>query len=73
MQIVQQLNLKAVPHQLNETDIQNHIESLRYASIIQRGLLPKRRHFKRHFEDHFVLFRPMDIISGDFYWVGGRD
>lgn len=65
--------MKSVPNQLNEKDIQNHIESLRYASIIQRGLLPKRRHFKRHFEDHFVFFRPMDFISGDFYWVGGKD
>lgn len=73
MNSIERLNLKVVSNELTEKDIHNHIESLRYASIIQKGLLPKRRHFRRHFEDHFVLFRPMDFISGDFYWVGARD
>lgn len=43
------------------------------AQIIQQGLLPKRRHFSRLFEDWFALYLPQNIISGDFYWVGERN
>jgi serine phosphatase RsbU (regulator of sigma subunit) len=59
--------------EVSEANLTNHIESLKYASIIQRGLLPKKRHFNRHFSDHFVLFKPLNFVSGDFYWVGGKD
>lgn len=58
---------------LNESDLTLHIESLRYARIIQRGLLPKKRHFQREVDDHFVLYRPLKIVSGDFYWIGGKN
>ncbi|MFN8241469.1 MAG: SpoIIE family protein phosphatase [Bacteroidales bacterium] len=27
-------------------------------------------HFNLLFRDHFVLFKPRDIVSGDFYWLG---
>jgi serine phosphatase RsbU (regulator of sigma subunit) len=44
--------------------------SIAYASRIQRAMLPVDDHFKDGFSDHFVLFRPRDIVSGDFYWIG---
>ncbi len=47
--------------------------ALRSARIIQQGLLPKKRHFDRLFSDHFVLYLPQNIISGDFYWVGKKN
>ena len=47
--------------------------SLRYAKIIQKGVLPKDRHFKRFFEDYFVMFIPQSYVSGDFYWIGEED
>lgn len=43
------------------------------ARIIQQGLLPKKRHFNRIFAESFVLFKPQNIISGDFYWVGKKN
>jgi len=43
------------------------------ARLIQEGLLPKKRHFSRVFDESFVLFKPLNIISGDFYWVGKRN
>lgn len=46
------------------------ISSLRYAQIIQGGVLPKSRHFKRLVEDSFILYKPQSYISGDFYWIG---
>jgi serine phosphatase RsbU (regulator of sigma subunit) len=58
---------------ISEANLTNHIESLKYAGIIQRGLLPKKRHFNRHVTDHFVFFKPLNFVSGDFYWIGGKD
>ena len=50
-----------------EKELKSSLES---AKIVQQGLLPKERHFNRIFEDHFILYLPQNIISGDFYWVG---
>lgn len=44
-------------------------DSIRYAHQIQTAILPAEQEFRSHFSDAFVLFRPKDIISGDFYWV----
>ena len=43
-------------------------ESLHYASSIQSALLPDIRYFNKLFPEGFILFRPRDIVSGDFYW-----
>lgn len=45
-------------------------DSLNYASRIQTGLLPEEESLSELFPEHFVLFRPRDIVSGDFYWAG---
>lgn len=44
--------------------------SIEYASRIQRAMLPMEEHFNELFDDHFILFKPRDIVSGDFYWIG---
>ncbi|MCZ4408747.1 SpoIIE family protein phosphatase [Cryomorphaceae bacterium 1068] len=46
------------------------LDSIRYAERIQKSLLPSAKKVKRIFQDHFILFKPRDIVSGDFYWVG---
>lgn len=48
-------------------------ESMKNAQLVQQGLLPKKRHFNRVFNRSFVFYRPQDMLSGDFYWVGKRD
>lgn len=53
-----------------EKKIEEYEESLVSAKIVQQGLLPKDRHFKRIFNDYFVFYQPQHIISGDFYWIG---
>lgn len=45
--------------------------SINYAKRIQEAMLPKRDHHQELFENSFVLFRPRDIVSGDFYWFSG--
>jgi serine phosphatase RsbU (regulator of sigma subunit) len=44
--------------------------SIEYASRIQMAMLPETEHLGSAFSDYFVLFRPRDIVSGDFYWIG---
>lgn len=44
-------------------------DSINYAKTIQDALLPSETEFKSHFRESFVLFKPKDIVSGDFYWV----
>ncbi len=43
--------------------------SINYAQRIQFNLLPNVRLFEEHFVDHFIMFSPKDIVSGDFYWM----
>ena len=42
--------------------------SIRYAERIQKVLLPQELLIKDSFEDVFILFKPKDVVSGDFYW-----
>jgi len=45
------------------------IHSIKYASRLQYAMLPSERLFEKHFSDYFILNRPKEIVSGDFYWV----
>ncbi len=42
--------------------------SINYAKRIQDSLLPDKVAIANAFTDAFVLFKPRDIVSGDFYW-----
>ena len=48
-------------------------DSLIYAQRIQEALLPSEDYFRKYFKDSFVLFRPKDIVSGDFYWIDEKE
>ena len=54
---------------------EDFVSSLQYAKRIQQASLPTDDAFSRGFSNSFVLFRPKDIVSGDFYWlfVDGKD
>jgi serine phosphatase RsbU (regulator of sigma subunit) len=45
------------------------VDSINYARKIQYALLANHDLLKQHLPDHFVLFKPKDIVSGDFYWA----
>lgn len=42
-------------------------DSIKYAKRIQTALLPSYELLKESFSDSFILFKPRDIVSGDFY------
>lgn len=46
--------------------------SIRYAKRIQDAILPPDDFIKQHLPNTFVLFKPKDIVSGDFYWMESR-
>ncbi len=43
-------------------------DSINYASKIQVALLPAHTDIQQLTEEFFILFKPKDIVSGDFYW-----
>lgn len=42
--------------------------SINYASRIQQAMLPSQEIIAKNFPEYFVLYRPCQIVSGDFYW-----
>lgn len=47
-------------------------DSIRYAKRIQEAIMPPAHEVKKYLPDSFVLYKPKDIVSGDFYWVEKR-
>ncbi|OFX32120.1 MAG: hypothetical protein A2X08_13320 [Bacteroidetes bacterium GWA2_32_17] len=43
--------------------------SIHYAKRIQNALLPKPEIIDSILSDYFILYKPRDIVSGDFYWA----
>ena len=60
---------KKIKNQKDTLDRQNkNIKaSIRYAETIQQAILPEDSLLNNYFES-FLIFRPKDIVSGDFYW-----
>ncbi|MGQ0828553.1 MAG: tetratricopeptide repeat protein [Bacteroidota bacterium] len=54
----------AILHEKNK-DI---TDSINYAKRIQQALLKEEEYAFEHLPEHFILFKPKDIVSGDFYW-----
>ncbi|MES2837106.1 MAG: tetratricopeptide repeat protein [Bacteroidota bacterium] len=61
-----------------EADEQKHIvdeknkeilDSINYAKRIQTAILPPKRLIKEYLPNSFVLYKPKDIVAGDFYWL----
>ncbi len=43
-------------------------DSILYAQKIQNAILPNSKCITNYFFNNFVIFKPKDIVSGDFYW-----
>jgi len=43
--------------------------SIRYAKRIQDAILPPDEYVRQYLPKTFILFKPKDIVSGDFYWI----
>ena len=49
------------------------VDSIRYAEKIQSAILPPVEYLTDTLSDHFILFKPRDIVSGDYYWTTLRE
>ncbi len=60
-----------IEHKNDELKSKNQkiTDSIRYARTIQQAVLPTHQRLHQCLEDYFVIFRPKDIVSGDFYWM----
>ena len=58
-----------IEEQRDKLDLQNKKinASIQYAQNIQRAILPVKNQIKNLF-DSFIIYKPKDIVSGDFYW-----
>jgi len=45
------------------------MDSIEYAKMIQRSLLPNRDEISRHLPDSFILWNPRDVVGGDLYFT----
>jgi serine phosphatase RsbU (regulator of sigma subunit) len=45
------------------------LDSIRYAERIQRAILPSAEKWQRLLPESFLLYKPRDIVAGDFYWL----
>jgi len=56
----QKIEIEEIHHEVSQ--------SINYAKRIQTSILPESSILEQNLSDHFVLFKPRDVVSGDFYW-----
>lgn len=56
-------------NKLVETKNREILDSIMYAKRIQKALLPSLAQLRGLFPESFVLYKPKDIVAGDFYWT----
>ncbi|MEO6303203.1 MAG: tetratricopeptide repeat protein [Bacteroidia bacterium] len=66
---------RIIEKQKNEVDIKQKeiLDSIHYAKRIQTTLLAHKDFIDENVPNNFVLFKPKDIVSGDFYWAGKKN
>lgn len=47
-------------------------DSIKYAKTIQDSVLPSFHNFKKLFPESFIINKPKDIVSGDFFWFNDQ-
>ncbi len=66
----EELEKQALLIQAKNRDITSSIE---YAQRIQQAILPETNQINAFFSEHFIIYQPRDIVSGDFYWMAEKD
>ncbi|HTB07065.1 MAG TPA: tetratricopeptide repeat protein [Bacteroidia bacterium] len=67
------LSKLGVANKLLEEKHKDVTDSIQYASRIQTALLTSDKYLSHHLSEYFILFKPKDIVSGDFYWALHHD
>lgn len=48
-------------------------DSIQYAKRIQNAILPPQKLVKEYLSETFILYKPKDIVAGDFYWMDRKE
>lgn len=67
-ELVARFALEESKHELQEKN-DEIVDSINYAKRIQSALIPQQSALQKILPESFVLFKPKDIVSGDFYWA----
>ncbi len=63
---ISDIKLREIELQVSNKKIK---ESINYAKRIQQTIIPDSQVFDQFFADSFVLYKPRDVVSGDFPWI----
>jgi serine phosphatase RsbU (regulator of sigma subunit) len=72
-EVVRQKEEIEVKNQELEVLYKHVTDSIKYAKRIQEAILPPDSLVKKVLPNSFVLYKPKDIVSGDFYWIDQKD
>ena len=72
-QVVRQKEEIETQNQELEVLYKHVTDSIKYAKRIQEAILPPDSFVKHVLPNSFVLYKPKDIVSGDFYWVDEKN
>ncbi len=72
---MKQLAAIEIAKQKEELTIKNKniTDSINYAKRIQEAMLPSEFLLRKLLSQSFILYKPKDIVSGDFYWISENE
>jgi len=74
IEIEEQRNQVMIQRDLIKEQQKGIMDSIHYASRIQQAILPGEDYLDNLLgRNYFILYKPRDIVSGDFYWIGTRN
>jgi len=69
VEVEQQKEEMELAHFELEEKNQEILDSITYAKRIQNAILPQLKVVKKYLQESFILYKPKDIVAGDFYWL----
>ena len=72
-EVEQQKEVVELAHDELEEKNQEIMDSIAYAKRIQSAILPPAKLVKEYLQESFILYKPKDIVAGDFYWMQQQD
>ena len=72
-EVEKQRNIAVIQRDRIKEQKQNITDSIHYAQRIQRAILPPQNIINKVLPEHFIFYKPKDIVSGDYYWLTQRD
>jgi serine phosphatase RsbU (regulator of sigma subunit)/streptogramin lyase len=68
-ELVKQKNELEIQKEIVEEKNREILDSINYAKRLQEAILPPLKLVKQELEQSFIIYKPKDIVAGDFYWM----